>query len=314
MRRPFANLGIKLVSLALAVALWLVVAGEKTSEIGLTVPLELQNLPPELEVVGETVDKVELRLRATPAIVRRLGREDVSVRVELTNVDEGEHFFHLGEQAVRRPFGVRVVRINPSSLTLNLERTVARDVPVKARVVGTPASGFEVAGVSSEPASVRVVGPRSRVDALSGVFTEAVSVEQAKADVSAHVNVGIGEPLVRIQGDPRVRVKVQLRERRDTRRFDNLRVAPRGSGHFRLQPSRVSVIVAGPSSTLARLTQDALQPYVALDAQRASASRPVAVAIASEFAGVEVRSVEPPQVTVAAGGGGTAGSAPGAKR
>ena len=36
---------LRLTSLALAVGLWFVIAGEKTSERGLSVPVELQNFP-----------------------------------------------------------------------------------------------------------------------------------------------------------------------------------------------------------------------------------------------------------------------------
>ena len=44
----FENLALKAVSLGLAVLLWFVIAGEKTSEMGLQAPVELQNFPPEL--------------------------------------------------------------------------------------------------------------------------------------------------------------------------------------------------------------------------------------------------------------------------
>ena len=39
------NLSLKAASLLLAVALWFVIAGEKSSERGLSAPLELQNFP-----------------------------------------------------------------------------------------------------------------------------------------------------------------------------------------------------------------------------------------------------------------------------
>jgi YbbR domain-containing protein len=297
LRRLFAHLGLKLVSLALAILLWFVVAGEKTSEVGLTVPVELQNLPKDLEVVGEPVDTVEVRLRATPAIVRRLNREDVSLRVDLGGVTEGEHYFHLTEQTLRRPFGVGVVRLNPASLTLDLERTLVRDLPIRARVVGTPAPGYEVADVVSRPATARLAGPRSRLQALTSVFTEAVSIDQAHQNVARSVNIGIGDPLVRIQGDPRVQVTVRVRECQETRLFADVRVRGRG-GRVRLRPARVNIVVAGQRSLLAQMTSEALRPYVDVGSQRTSASRPVTVEIAAGFAAVELRRVEPAEIMV----------------
>ena len=47
MRRmwPFRHFGLKLMSVALAVLLWMTVSGEETVERGLRVPLELQQFP-----------------------------------------------------------------------------------------------------------------------------------------------------------------------------------------------------------------------------------------------------------------------------
>ena len=77
------NLALKLVSLALAALLWFVIAGEKTSEMGLSVPVELQNFPKDLELTGDAVNAVEVRLRACPSIIQSLGPGDVSAHVDL---------------------------------------------------------------------------------------------------------------------------------------------------------------------------------------------------------------------------------------
>jgi len=210
MRLLLQNLPLKLVSLALATLLWLVIAGEKTSEMGLSVPVELKNFPKDLELTGDAVNAVEVRLRASPSIIQSLGPGDVSAHVDLSGVLEGEHIVNLTADSIRIPFGVQVVRINPSTLTLNLERTVQKTVPVRPRVLGRPAPGHEVVEVTSSPSEVRVTGPKSRVQEVEGAFTEPVSVEAADATVQETVNLGVDDPLLRIQGTPRVRVTARI--------------------------------------------------------------------------------------------------------
>jgi YbbR domain-containing protein len=204
------NLPLKLVSLALATVLWFVIAGEKTSEMGLSVPVELKNFPKDLELTGDAVNAVEVRLRASPSIIQSLGPQEVSAHVDLTGVVEGEHIVNLTADSIRIPFGVKVVRINPSTLTLNLERTVQKVVPVRARLLGRPAPGYEVAEVTINPPEVRVAGPKSRIQEVEGAFTEPVSVEAAQATVVDTVNLGVEDPLLRIQGNPRVRVTARI--------------------------------------------------------------------------------------------------------
>src|SRR5262245_39096835 len=122
------NLPLKLASLGLAVMLWFVIAGEKTSEMGLQIPVELQNFPRDLELTGDPVDTVEVRLRASPGVMQQLGPSEISAQIDLAGASEGERIVHLTPDAIRVPFGVTVVRINPAILNLNLERTLQKVV------------------------------------------------------------------------------------------------------------------------------------------------------------------------------------------
>src|SRR5262245_52533957 len=123
------NLALKLVSLVLAGLLWFVIAGETTSEMGVSVPLELQNFPKDLELTGDAVDSVEVRLRASPGIMHALGPGQISAQIDLSGSGEGERIIHLTADSVRVPFGVKVVKIAPSLITLNFERTLQKVVP-----------------------------------------------------------------------------------------------------------------------------------------------------------------------------------------
>ncbi|HYM53509.1 MAG TPA: hypothetical protein VEW45_08585, partial [Candidatus Dormibacteraeota bacterium] len=130
------SLPLKLMSLGFAVLLWLLVAGERTSEMGLSVPVELQNFPRQLELTGEPVNAVEVRLRASPGMIQRIVPGEVSAQVNLVGFGEGEHIVHLTEDSIRMPFGVKVVKISPAVLTFHLERTLRKVVPVQPRLLG----------------------------------------------------------------------------------------------------------------------------------------------------------------------------------
>jgi YbbR domain-containing protein len=289
------NLPLKLVSLALAAGLWFVIAGESMSEIGLVVPLELRNFPRDLELTGEAVNAVEVRLRASPGIIHGLSTADVSAQVDLQGATEGERIIHLAAEAIRVPFGVRVVKIQPSILTLKLERTLSRVVPIHPRTVGRPAPGYEVAEIESAPAEVRVAGPRSRVDRIESAFTEAVPLDGARTSVTMDRNIGLEDPLLRIQGSPQVRVTVSLREVRESRTLSGLRIEARG-GAARLAPDSVDIVVEGPRSELRRITPEDLKPYVDASRLQRAGSLPVAVEVLPGHAGVTIESTRPAAV------------------
>jgi YbbR-like protein len=295
----FDNLPLKAASLLIAVVLWFVIAGEKTSERGLAVPVELQNVPTSLEMTGEAVNTVEVRLRASPGIIHALGPGEISAQVDLAGSGEGERLIHLSPEAIRVPFGVRVVKITPSILTLNFERTLQRAVPVRPRLLGRPASGREVTEVTSDPALVRISGPKSRIQEVESAFTEPVSVEGATADVTEAVSVGLDDPMLRLLGSPRVKVTAHLAEVRAERTFEGLAVAIRGAT-ARVRPVTVRVTLAGPRPVLDRLRPEDLRPYVTVDpdGQAASPTVKVALDLPPAAPGLSVVLVEPAELTL----------------
>ena len=298
MRGVFESFPLKLMSLGFGVLLWLLVAGEKTSEMGLTVPVELQNFPRALELTGEPVNAVEVRLRASPGMIQRIVPGEVSAQVNLAGVGEGEHIVHLTEDAIRMPFGVKVVKISPAVLTFQLEKTLEKVVPVRPRLLGRPAEGFEVAEVASDPADVKVAGPTSRVEEIESAYTEPVSVDGARDTVSEQATIGLADPLLRVLATPRVKVTARVRERRATRTLRGLAVQVRG-GEGAVRPARVDVTVAGPASALESLDARAVTAYVDL-ARSAGGRAPVAAEVAPGHAGVEIRDCEPAEVAVRA--------------
>ena len=295
MRGLLDNLALKLISLTLAVLLWFVI-GEKTSERGLSVPVELQNVPRDLELVGEPTNVVDVRVRAAPSVIQRLTPGDVSARIDLSGVREGEHIVHLTSDDIRVPFGVRVVKITPSIITMDFERTLQKTVPIRPRLLGRPGAGFAVAEVVAEPAEVRVAGPKSRVQEMESAYTEPVSVDGASSTVTETVNLGLDDPVLRIQGSPRVRVIARIREVQETRALEGVEVEVRG-GTFPVTPSRVRVVLAGPASALARVKPAEVHAYV--EASRVKAGTvSVAVEMSPGQAGVTLREAVPAQVSV----------------
>jgi len=290
------DLPLRLASLGLAAALWFVIAGRQTAERGLSVPVELRNVPRELELTGDPVNAVEVRVRASPGLIDSLDPRKVLATIDLAGAREGERIIQLTPDRIQVPFGFRVVKITPSLLTLNLESTRRKMVPVRPRVMGRPAAGFEVAEVASDPAEVRVAGPRSRVQEIESAFTEPVSVEAADRIVREAVNVGLEDPLLRLEGGSRVTVTAQVREARETRVFEGLRVVARGRPAH-LEPAQVAVVVSGPASQLRALEPSAVQPYVEVPADPPAGRLPLGVELAPGHPALAVVETRPAQVT-----------------
>lgn len=289
---------LRAASLGLAVVLWVTIAGRDTAERGVSAPVEFRNVPQDLELTGDLVDIVNVRLRASPGMVESLDSGQVVARIDLDGVEEGERIIQLTPEQVRVPFGFRIVKITPGFLTINLEQVLSKTIPVRPRILGRPAPGYEVTDLTTDPPEVRVRGPKSRVQEIESAFTEPVSVDGADVTVEEYVNVRPEDALLRLEGGGQVRVVVRIQERRERKAFERLPVIVRGQPAS-LTPSAVRVEVTGPARVLRDLVAADIRPYVNVAPDHdPAAPLPVAVEIASGHIGVDVIRADPSEVEV----------------
>jgi YbbR domain-containing protein len=208
--RPFRHIGLKVLSLAIAVLLWMAVAGEEIVERGLRVPLELQQLPQGLELAGEVPSTVDVRVRGGSGSLSRVGPGDVVAVLDLRAARAGHRLFPLAPDQVRVPFGVDVVQITPSAVAMAIEASQTKRVPVIPAVDGRPAPGFVVGPMTSDPAAVDVIGPETAVNRVSFAVTEPVSITGARDRVRGTVILGLVDPSLRLKNVRSATVTVQI--------------------------------------------------------------------------------------------------------
>lgn len=179
---------LKLVSLVLALAVWLLlVPYEKVSSAkSLTIPLETRNVPAGLEIVERPPATVDITLRAPNRLLDEIGPSALVARLDLDRASVLQQEYPLKTAMVAAPPGAVVVKISPSKVTIKLERTAEATLEVHATLRGKPAAGFHVDGIEIEPARVTVQGPESRLKAKA-----AAAATTAPVDIT-----GLAQPTV----------------------------------------------------------------------------------------------------------------------
>lgn len=248
---PFRHLGLKFLSIALAVGIWLVVGDQRSVERSVRVPLEFHNVPEGLELVANPPDTVEVRLRGASSALGRVMPGEVVAVLDLQGARTGTRLFHLLADEVRTPYGVQVTQVNPSSLSLTFEQSATKAVPVLPAVDGDPAPGFHVGRISATPPVVTVVGPASHVIGLKGATTEPVLVSRATSAVIDRVTVGVADELVRLVEPQTATVVVEIVPTAVETRLSALAVTLRNTPAGRTAravPATVDLVVRGPAS------------------------------------------------------------------
>lgn len=290
----FRHIGLKLLSIVLASLIWLVVSGEQIVERALRIPLEFTNLPADLELVGDTPDLVEVRVRGSSGALSRVAAGELIAVLDLRTARPGRRLFHLTGADVRAPFGIEVVQIAPSNVSIVFEPSATKVVPVVPEVDGEPLDGYVVHTVSAEPATVEVVGPASAVTRLTEAMTEPISVTEAASTIVEEVNMGVADPSVRLVSPGRAKVTVNIGRAPAEWAITGIPVRPRTAG-VQITPSTVTVFVRGPRELRASRIEDYEATVDTEGLQKGTFQLPVRITPPPR---VGVVSIEPPIVRV----------------
>jgi hypothetical protein len=116
------NIGLKTLSLMLAVALWLFVAAGKESETGLSLPVVIENIPPGLVIVGRPPLPIDVRVAGPRILLQRVRVDRPTLHLSLKDVREGTTIFPTLGGDIRIREGVRVTRMTPAAIEVTLAR------------------------------------------------------------------------------------------------------------------------------------------------------------------------------------------------
>ncbi len=120
MRR--SDLHLKLLSLALAAALLVVVRGERRAALTFRVPLEAR-LPNGLEPAAPLPAQLRVSISGPWARLRALDESELGpVTIDLSRTGRGVASWSVRPESLRVPSGVRVESVYPSQGTVVLER------------------------------------------------------------------------------------------------------------------------------------------------------------------------------------------------
>ena len=202
------NLPFKVVSLAIAVLLWWAVGRDASIEIPMTVPLEFQHAPRDLEVNSEYPFEARITLRGPEHLLQGMNSSEVHAVLDLQGAVPGQRTYDLTPNQVQVPRNVKVEQIVPSQFHINFDRSASRSVEVQPRVIGTLLSGYGVAEAKSDPLRVTIVGPERRVNAIANAMTDPVDATGLVGKGTFTTHAYVSDPLVRVQTAGPIQVTV----------------------------------------------------------------------------------------------------------
>lgn len=205
----FSNLQWKLLSLLIALGLWLVLVQEPELVTSHSVPVFFKDLPRDMEIGSDVPDRVHVEVRGPSGKLTPEMFSDTAVLVDLSGVHTvGERTFTVNSASLNLPVGVRFLRAVPSQVRLRFDRVLSKDVKVQVRIGNPQPPGYRVMGHAVEPETLRITGPEGRVRQIDSAQTDPIDLSGVFSESEFRVHAYVSDPQVRFEGTPVVTVKV----------------------------------------------------------------------------------------------------------
>ena len=257
LRRIFLeDWSLKLLSLAIAIVLWLVVTGQN-EPVTAHVNVQLNFIRPQaLEISNDPPRAVDVMLTGSRNKLDDLTALDLVATVDLSDQRAGERVLRLADKAqIVLPQGVKVDGFQPSAIPIRLEPILERQIAIEPKLEGKPPDGYEVYSVRPNKGSVTVHGPESRVSGIPKAMTESIWLSGHKETFTAsNVAIDLSDPKVDVQ-DPVVNVEIEIGEKRIEKTFAGVAVSTASGG----PGPRATITVSGPPSVLNALKSEDLK-------------------------------------------------------
>lgn len=197
------NIGLKLVSLLLAIVVWFMVSAprrEPLSQRAFAASLSLLGLPRDFVITSRDVpSQVNVRLRGRKSDLDSLTSRTLEISVDLRWVQQpGEAEITLSPQALNVPPDVEVVSIDPNKFRFRVEELRQSAVTIRPFLIGDVPPGFVVGAATASPERALISGPASQVLAIEEVGTERIIMTGRTATFTQSAAVISDSPLVRV--------------------------------------------------------------------------------------------------------------------
>jgi YbbR domain-containing protein len=203
------NVPAKVVSVVIAVLLWVALVDEPELIETVTVPVEYRNLASTLDLSPDAPGRIQLQVRGSRSRLNEVSPEKTNIVLDLGGMNQpSSRTFTIQENTINLPPRVSLVRAMPAQLRVRLERRVARDVPVT--VVFENQEKWRIAAMEVSPARVVIIGPESRVNNAESLSTEPIDLNEVDVSKPIRRNVLLSDPETSFSGTSIVTVKLTV--------------------------------------------------------------------------------------------------------
>jgi YbbR domain-containing protein len=246
----FDNLGLKFLSMVLAVTVFLLVSTDKDREMTVEVGVSY-TLPEDKVLVSERIDDVRVTIKGSWRRLRKVDPHEIpAINLDLRRITGGE--IAISNDMIHLPSGVAITSLNPRYVRVAFDKRLEKIVEVNPGVTGRPQHGYVLDTIKPQPATIKLRGADAALAAVTSIRTREINLEGKAESFTAETEV-LSPEGVEVVGNPRISVQISIDEALVTKRIPGVPLVLKGDGlkgdgdaaRWTVAPAQVEVTLIG---------------------------------------------------------------------
>jgi len=223
-------------------------------ETDIFIPIDSEKIPEGLILTNSPFNGIEVRIRGSKSTIRTLSDLKKRYTIDLSGANIGVNVIPVHQAQLPLPGGISILKINPESITVKLEKEIKKKLPVHVPLTGKPAKGFMVVGAIAKPMSVVLRGSEVTLGHMNKISTKPINIKGLSFSFKKKVALDLTENLELTDASRIILVNVLIKEQMATKTFDNIPVQGDGSLYvYRITPPLITIKVNGPLNMIDKL-------------------------------------------------------------
>ena len=201
---------LKVISLCLAVVLWVFIGGEDTIEKTVRVPVEIINLPRDLVISNQYKKEIEVSVTGPRSVILEMDEQKISRQVDMSAATPGTVVVENDNEHIIVPRSVTVQRVQPASVILSVDKLLQKNYPVVPNTVGSVAPGYEVREIVMKPDFITITGPATVLGQLTELQSRYISINDLEESVQMQIPLNLNPVIVDLIGETSVTANIEV--------------------------------------------------------------------------------------------------------
>ena len=242
---------LRFISLGLAIVLWTFVGGEDIVNKSVMVPVEVINLPRDLVISNQFKKEIEVSVSGPRSLVLDMEKGSITRQIDLEKATPGTMVLENSNDVIAVPRGVKVLRIQPKSVILSLDKLIQRQFPVNPVTSGELAADYILKDIRMEPDSISITGPQTVLEKFEVLRTKVIDIQGLKKSTEIQVPLELDPVFVDLIGATTITASLDIAVKTVQKTISGFAVSVRKDGVLqRVTPATIAITAKLPQTLI----------------------------------------------------------------